>query len=95
MPAADEERIDDALAALFRLAGDPGCTSAGWPRPAVTISATGHRLLDRLTEHGPASVSQLAAALQLTLPTASRQLQQLERIGLRRPERTTRPTAGS
>ena len=87
MPAADEERIDDALAALFRLAADPRLHERRLAQTGTEITATGHRLLDQLTEHGPASVSQLASALQLTLPTASRQLQQLERMGFvaRRP----------
>ncbi len=80
MPAADEERIDDALAALFRLAADPRLHERRLAQTGTEVSATGHRLLDQLTEHGPASVSQLAAAVQLTLPTASRQLQQLERM---------------
>ena len=52
LPVADEERIDDALAALFRLAGDPRLHERRLARPAPAISATGHRLLDRLTEHG-------------------------------------------
>ena len=94
MPAADEVRIDDALAALFRLAGDPRLHERRQAKTGVAISATGHRLLDQLTEHGPGSVSQLAVALQLTLPTAGRQLQQLERLGSW-PGATTRPTAGS
>ena len=81
MPAADEVRIDEALATLFRLAGDPRLHERRQAETGVAISATGHRLLDQLTEHGPGSVSQLAAGLQLTLPTASRQLQQLERLG--------------
>ena len=81
MPAADEERIDDALAALFRLAADPRLHERRLAQTGTEVTATGHRLLDQLTEHGPASVSTLASALQLTLPTASRQLQQLERMG--------------
>jgi DNA-binding MarR family transcriptional regulator len=82
LPAADEVRIDDALAVLFRLAADPRLHERRQAETGVAVSATGHRLLDQLTEHGPGSVSQLARALQLTLPTASRQLQQLERLGL-------------
>jgi DNA-binding MarR family transcriptional regulator len=81
VPAADEERIDDALAALFRLAGHPRLHERRTAENGVAISATGHRLLDQLTVHGPSSVSALAGALDLTLPTASRQLQQLERLG--------------
>ncbi|MGZ4715688.1 MAG: MarR family winged helix-turn-helix transcriptional regulator [Acidimicrobiales bacterium] len=81
MPATDDVRIDDALAALFRLAGDARLHERRLAQTGVAISATGHRLLDQLTEHGTGSVSQLARALHLTLPTASRQLQQLERLG--------------
>ena len=92
MPAADEERIDDALAALFRLAGDPRLHERRLAQTGTDISPTGHRLLDRLTEHGAASVSQLATVLQLTLPTASRQLQHLERMGF--VTRSAHPTDG-
>jgi len=92
LPVADEERIDDALAALFRLAGDPRLHERRVALTGTDISATGHRLLDRLTEHGGSSVSQLASALQLTLPTASRQLQQLERMGF--VARRDHPTDG-
>jgi len=81
VPAAEEERIDDALAVLFRLAGNPRLHERRTAETGMAISATGHRLLDQLTEHGPGSVSALARALDLTLPTASRQLQQLERLG--------------
>lgn len=81
MSANDEDRIDDALAALFRLAANPRLHERRVEETGLAVSGTGHRLLDQLTERGPASVSQLASALQLTLPTASRQLQQLERLG--------------
>ena len=82
MPTNDEDRIDDALAALFRLASHPHLHQRRVDETGLAVSATGHRLLDQLTERGPASVSHLASSLQLTLPTASRQLQQLERLGL-------------
>jgi DNA-binding MarR family transcriptional regulator len=75
------DRIEGALADLFELATSARLRHRRPGASGLPISAPGHRLLHWLTGHGPASVTRLAEAAELTVPTASRQLHQLESLG--------------
>jgi DNA-binding MarR family transcriptional regulator len=75
------DRIEGALADLFELATSDRLRHRRPGASGLPISAPGHRLLHWLTGHGPASVSRLAEVAELTVPTASRQLHQLESLG--------------
>ncbi len=78
-PAID--RIEAALADLFELATSDRLRHRRPGASGLPISAPGHRLLHWLDGHGPASVTELARVAELTVPTASRQLHQLEDLG--------------
>ena len=79
----DELRaIEGAVAELLRMAASPQVHEARLRATGLTISRTQFRFLRRLEEHGPGSVSQLAYALEVSQPTASRTLSHLESDGL-------------
>jgi DNA-binding MarR family transcriptional regulator len=81
-PVTDLERIERALADLVRLTSSGRLHATRVRGSGVDISRTSLRFLTQLEEHGPVSVSNLAALVDLSQPTASRALQQLEADGL-------------
>ncbi len=80
-PTSDLERIERALADLVRLTSSPRLHATRVRGNGVELSRTSMRFLTQLDELGPASVSKLAARMDLSQPTASRALQQLEADG--------------
>ena len=87
----DELRtIEGAVAELLRMAASPRVHEARLRATGLTVSRTQFRFLRRLEEYGPGSVSQLAEALEVSQPTASRTLAHLESEGLveRRADRS-------
>jgi DNA-binding MarR family transcriptional regulator len=75
-------RIEHAVGELLRLTASPRVHEALVTATGVTISRTNSRLLAYVEERGPISVSKIAAVLDVSQPTASRSLQQLEEEGL-------------
>jgi DNA-binding MarR family transcriptional regulator len=78
MGESPEQIIESALADLFHLAANRKLQERWVQQARVPLTRTGVRALTRVTELGPLSVSALAAALEMSMPTASRQLRQLE-----------------
>src|SRR3954466_14893959 len=75
-------RIENAVGELLRLTASPRVHEALVTATGVAISRTNARLLAYVDERGPISVSKIAAVLDVSQPTASRSLQQLEEVGL-------------
>ncbi|HVA61087.1 MAG TPA: MarR family transcriptional regulator [Mycobacteriales bacterium] len=79
---ADIRRIDAALSELMRLTMSPRVHEARARASGVQLSRANFRLLSTVADSGPISVSRLAALLDVSQPTASRSLLQLEEEGL-------------
>ncbi len=90
--AADLDRIEQALSDLVRLSASARVHDARVRGSGVAISRTHLRFLGAVEELGPVSVSKLANRMDLSQPTASRALQQLEIDGY--VQRTTDPADG-
>lgn len=90
--SGDLSRIEQALADLVRLTASARVHESRVRGSGVTISRTHLRFLDAVEELGPVSVSKLASRMDLSQPTASRALQQLEADGY--VERTSDPADG-
>jgi DNA-binding MarR family transcriptional regulator len=75
-------RIEQAVGELLRLTASPRVHDALVNATGIAISRTNSRLLAYVEERGPISVSKIAAVLDVSQPTASRSLQQLEEEGL-------------
>jgi DNA-binding MarR family transcriptional regulator len=88
----DLERIEQALGDLVRLTSSAKLHATRVRGSGVQISRTHLRFLTQVQELGPVSVSKLAARMDLSQPTASRALQQLEADGL--VERSGDPSDG-
>lgn len=93
-PAAtsDLERIEQALSDLVRITASARVHELRVRGSGVSISRTHLRFLTEVEELGPVSVSKLAARTDLSQPTASRALQQLESDGY--VARTSDPSDG-
>lgn len=89
---SDLERIEQGLSDLVRLTSSTRVHDARVRGSGVTISRTNLRFLDAALELGPVSVSKLASRMDLSQPTASRALQQLESDGY--VQRTSDPADG-
>jgi DNA-binding MarR family transcriptional regulator len=76
------ERIERALAELLRVASSPRLHRARQLATGSSISIAEFRFLRRLAGDGAVSVSQAAATLAVSQPTASRTLRQLESAGM-------------
>jgi DNA-binding MarR family transcriptional regulator len=79
--SGDLERVEQALADLVRLTSSARVHDARVRGSGVEISRTHLRFLGAVEELGPVSVSKLAARMDLSQPTASRALRQLETGG--------------
>ena len=77
----DLDRIEQALADLVRITASTRVHESRVRGSGVSLSRTQLRFLTQLDELGPASVSKLAVRMDLSQPTASRALQQLESDG--------------
>ncbi|MFL6239440.1 MAG: MarR family winged helix-turn-helix transcriptional regulator [Actinomycetes bacterium] len=75
-------RIENAVGELLRLTASSRVHEALVSATGIAISRTNSRLLAYVEERGPISVSKIAAVLDVSQPTASRSLQQLEEEGL-------------
>jgi DNA-binding MarR family transcriptional regulator len=89
---ADLSRIEQALSDLVRLTSSTRVHDARVRGSGVDISRTHLRFLDAVEELGPVSVSKVATRMDLSQPTASRALQQLEIDGY--VERASDPADG-
>ena len=74
--------LADALNDLYRLSGSPRFHEQTVAATGVPITRTGLRFLSLVADTGPVSATRLAEVLDLSQPTASRVLQQLEADGL-------------
>jgi DNA-binding MarR family transcriptional regulator len=74
----DLGRIEQALSDLVRLTASARVHDARVRGSGVAISRTHLRFLTAVEELGPVSVSKIASRMDLSQPTASRALQQLE-----------------
>jgi len=85
---SDVAQIERSLAELMRLVSSARLHDARVRALGLTITRTEYRFLSRLIDHKPQSVSTMAAALDVSQPTASRCLRKLETDGLvaRRPD---------
>jgi DNA-binding MarR family transcriptional regulator len=88
----DLGRIEQALSDLVRLSSSARVHDARVNGSGVDISRTQLRFLATVEELGPVSVSKIAGRMDLSQPTASRALQQLEIDGY--VERTSDPADG-
>lgn len=75
-------RIDGSLSELMRLTMSQRVHDARAKASGVALSRTGLRLLSTVDDIGPVSVSRLADLMDVSQPTASRSLVQLEEDGL-------------
>lgn len=75
-------RIEQSLAELQRLVGSARLHEQRVRATGVQLSRTTFRLLAELTDRGAVSVSRLASLMDVSQPTASRILAQLEEDGL-------------
>ena len=82
MPDSHLSELATALNALTRLASSPRFHEVTVRATGVRVSRSGLRFLSLVADTGPVSGSQLAEALDLSQPTASRTLQSLEAEGL-------------
>jgi DNA-binding MarR family transcriptional regulator len=73
--------LAQALNDLYRLSGSARFHEQTVRATGVTVSRTGLRFLSLVADAGPISATRLAEALDLSQPTASRVLQQLEADG--------------
>lgn len=71
-----------ALNDLYRLSGSARFHARTVEATGVTVSRSGLRFLSLVADAGPVSATRLADSLDLSQPTASRVLQQLEADGL-------------
>lgn len=71
-----------ALNDLYRLSGSARFHEDTVAATGVPVSRSGLRFLSLVADTGPVSATRLAAGLDLSQPTASRVLQQLEAEGL-------------
>jgi DNA-binding MarR family transcriptional regulator len=90
--SGDLSRIEQALSDLVRLSSSARVHDARVRGSGVAISRTHLRFLAAVEELGPVSVSKIAGRMDLSQPTASRALQQLEIDGY--VERTGDPDDG-
>jgi DNA-binding MarR family transcriptional regulator len=74
--------LASALNDLYRLSGSPRFHEETVKATRVQVSRSGLRFLSLVADEGPISTTRLASALDLSQPTASRTLQQLEADGL-------------
>lgn len=77
----DIRRIDAALSELMRLTQSQRIHDSRARATGVHLSRTLSRLLSTVDDLGPVSVSRLAAVMDVSQPTASRSLLQLEEEG--------------
>jgi DNA-binding MarR family transcriptional regulator len=77
----DIRRIDTALSELMRLTQSQRIHDSRARATGVHLSRTLSRLLATVDDLGPVSVSRLAAVMDVSQPTASRSLLQLEEEG--------------
>jgi DNA-binding MarR family transcriptional regulator len=89
---SDLERIEQALSDLVRITASARVHELRVRGSGVSISRTHLSFLIEVEELGPVSVSKLAARTDLSQPTASRALQQLESDGY--VARTSDPSDG-
>lgn len=82
VPPPALEELATALKALYRLSGSARVHAATVAAAGVSVTQSGLRFLSLVADAGPISGTRLAHALDLTQPTASRVLQQLEADGL-------------
>lgn len=82
MPDTHLSELAAALNALTRLASSARFHDETVRATGVRVSRSGLRFLSLVADAGPLSGSQLAEALDLSQPTASRTLQSLESEGL-------------
>jgi len=75
-------QLADALNGLYRFAGSARLHARAAAATGVDVTRTGLRFLSLVAEDGPVSGTRLASALEVSQPTASRVLQQLEADGL-------------
>jgi len=78
----DVARIERALGDLLRVSSSNRLHEARLRATGLQITQTEYRFLGRLVDQGPMSVSDLATALEMSQPTASRSLRQLETDGM-------------
>lgn len=84
-PAVSDTHLSElasALNDLYRLSGSPRFHEETVRATRVQVSRSGLRFLSLVADEGPVSATRLASALDLSQPTASRTLQQLETDGL-------------
>lgn len=74
--------LAQALNDLYRLSGSARFHEDTVAATGVPVSRSGLRFLSLVADSGPVSATRLAAGLDLSQPTASRVLQQLETEGL-------------
>ena len=74
--------LAQALNDLYRLSGSARFHEQTVAATGVAVSRSGLRFLSLVADSGPVSATRLAAGLDLSQPTASRVLQQLEAEGL-------------
>ena len=79
---ADLGQLAHALNALYRLSGSARFHERTVAATGVQLTRSGLRFLSLVADTAPVSGSRLAEALDLSQPTASRVLQQLETAGL-------------
>ncbi len=90
--STDFDRIEQALSDLVRLTSSGRVHETRVRSSGVPISRTHLRFLTAVVELGPVSVTKLAARMDMSQPTASRALQQLEGDGY--VERAADPADG-
>jgi DNA-binding MarR family transcriptional regulator len=81
-PDAAMTDIEHALTRLIRRGNQPRVHERLAARAGVTLDRAAYAALCRVHEAGPLRLSELAARMGVDASTASRQVQQLERIGL-------------
>src|SRR3954463_16746882 len=85
MPGVTDSALGDlatALNDLYRLSGSARFHEQTVAATGVAVSRTGLHFLSLVADTGPVSATHLAAALDVSQPTASRVLQALETEGL-------------
>ena len=81
VPDASLGDLAGALNDLYRLSGSPRVHAHTVAATGVVVTRTGLRFLSLVADAGPVSATSLAETLDLSQPTASRVLQQLEADG--------------
>lgn len=82
MDGDDILRIESSLSELMRLTTSQRVHDARAKASGIPLSRTNLRLLGTVDDLGPVSVSKLAGLMDVSQPTASRSLVQLEEEGL-------------